>query len=186
MQTFDCRGISRKFWQEFIAHSSIVRAYYLLFKIGKILTIMEQLNLKAMPNLSPVSQVDKITIQIGLPSRLKVYYRRNKKLLNYIGILVGAIILTVCMQSPSMAQMFGKMESDADTIGKYIPSATDAVTFLAEVFRMLVYGGIVVGALGAAFSFISNRGWESWAIVAVVCTVLGSILYLGETMVYGS
>lgn len=153
---------------------------------------MEQVSSKIVPTLSVSYRADtKIRTQPGLIkvfenlAWLRTFYLNNKKLLNYFSIVIGAIILTVSMQSPSFAQMFGKMETDADTIAKYIPSATDAVTFIAEVFRMIVYGGIAVGTVGAAFSFISNRGWESWAVVAVVCAVLGSILYLGETMVYG-
>ena len=133
------------------------------------------------------SSGDKIGInfQIQIPRWLSRYLKTNKKTLTMLGLLIGAMFITISIQHPVSAQMFDKVQNDADKIQSFLPDLADGLEFIVETARLLFFGVFFVGAAGAGFSFITNRGWEVWFVIAVVFGVLGGLSYAAETMVYG-
>lgn len=153
-----------------------------------LLNIEKNMNLTNANDSVGLSSNDKIgfNVQIQVPKWLSRYFKANSKTLSMLGLVIGAVVLTISMQHPASAQMFDKVQKDADKIQSFLPDLANGVEFVVEMARLLLFGGFFVGILGAAIAFVSNRGWESWLLVGSACLVVGGLIFAAETMVYGA
>jgi len=112
-------------------------------------------------------------------------YWRNRKSYKFVGVILGASILTVLIQYPATAQLFDDFQQNTNVIEAYIPGIGDVTTFMAQAIQLLFFGGGIVGVLGGTYSHLTNRGWENWVPIGSAMLLASGLMYFWETSIYG-
>ncbi len=113
-------------------------------------------------------------------------YWSNRKTWAFCGVVLGASILTLLIQSPATAQLFSTAEADTDVIQTYLPGLGTGMAFIFQAFRLLFFGGGATGIVGGGYNYLTNRGWESWLNIGVALVLMGALMYALENLVYGA
>ena len=124
-------------------------------------------------------------LSLIFPQWIVKKYWRNRKSYRFVGVILGALLLTVLIQYPSTAQQVDLFRQNINVIENYIPGVADAMTFLVQAIQMLMFGGGMVGVVGGTYSQITNRGWENWIPIGSAMMFASGLMYLWEQSIYG-
>lgn len=129
------------------------------------------------------SRVD--ILSLIFPQWIVKKYWRNRKSYKFVGVILGALLLTVLIQYPATAQLFDQVKTGTNVIEKYIPGLSDVTTFLVQAVQLVMFGGGLVGVVGGAYSQITNRGWENWIPIGSTMMIASGLIYFWQENIYG-
>ena len=111
----------------------------------------------------------------------RFYYSRSSKA---IGIIIGAVILTISMQTQASAQLFDNVETSE--LEGLLPEVGSGIDFIKEIAQLLFLGGGVVGIGGGAYQFMNGRSAEVWMGIGGACVISLALISWWSTAIYGS
>ena len=125
-------------------------------------------------------------LRLIFPQWIVKKYWKNPRGYKFVGVVLGASILTLLIQYPATAQLFDDAIEGTEVLETYIPGIANAMTFFFQALKFVVFGGGIAGVGGGLYSHVTNRGWENWLPIGTALIVASGMLYFIEQMVFGT
>lgn len=91
-------------------------------------------------------------------------YLSRYRMLKSVSLLLGALIIVLCAQSATLAQLADSAESEMETLfGDLFGTGNGFIGYFFGGMRLLMWGGILVTGVGGAYQGSRGSSWEPWA-----------------------